>query len=183
LRGRPLPERVTGVDLVHAGCDLATELGKGVFLLGARPGVGVAAAEHLQQLHPGLRIAGVFAPPPLPLSRANQERALEMIHAAAPAFLFVAFGAPRQDLWIAEHLDKLNVGVAIGVGGVLDLLAGLSQRAPTWMQAAGLEWAYRLGREPRRLWRRYFFDDVPTLARLLVDSARRPVSEPLVAST
>jgi N-acetylglucosaminyldiphosphoundecaprenol N-acetyl-beta-D-mannosaminyltransferase len=125
----------------------------------------------------------VFAPPPLPLSKQNQKRALELINAAAPAFLFVAFGAPRQDLWIAEHLDQLNVGMAMGVGGVLDLFAGLSSRAPGWMQTAGLEWAYRLGREPRRLWRRYFFNDLPTLARLVLDTGRGPTPGPIVAST
>jgi N-acetylglucosaminyldiphosphoundecaprenol N-acetyl-beta-D-mannosaminyltransferase len=183
LRGTPIPARVTGVELVHAGCELAIEMHRGIFLLGARPGIGLAAAGRLKQLHPGLRIAGVFAPPPLPLSKQNQKRALELINAAAPAFLFVAFGAPRQDLWIAEHLDQLNVGMAMGVGGVLDLFAGLSSRAPGWMQTAGLEWAYRLGREPRRLWRRYFFNDLPTLARLVLDTGRGPTPGPIVAST
>lgn len=183
LRGRPIPERVTGVDLVHDACDLAVELGRGIFLLGGRPGVAATAAERLQELHPGLQIAGVFAPPPLPLSREDHERAIELIQAAAPAFLFVGVGAPAQDLWIANTLPDLNVGVALGVGGVFDVLAGRSQRAPRWMQNAGLEWAYRLGREPRRLWRRYVCDDVPTLARLVLDTGRRPASGPMVAST
>src|SRR5438552_2690281 len=86
------------------------------------------------------------------------------------SFLFVAFGAPRQDLWIRTHLDRLGVPVAMGVGCVLDLLAGAVQRAPLWVQRGGLEWTYRLAHEPRRLWRRYVREDMPMLGRLLFSS-------------
>lgn len=182
LYGRPLPERVTGVDLIHEGCRIAIEQDRGIFLLGARDGVAAAAGERLQRLHPGLRIAGVFCPPQGPMNRKNHRRALKLIEHAAPIFLFVAFGAPRQDLWIAEHLSELNVGAAMGVGGVFDLLAGHSSRAPLWMQSAGLEWAYRLGREPRRLWRRYIVDDMPVFGRLILRGLR-PGTQSLVVPT
>jgi N-acetylglucosaminyldiphosphoundecaprenol N-acetyl-beta-D-mannosaminyltransferase len=96
-----------------------------------------------------------------------------MIHDAAPALLFVALGAPLQDLWIRAHFQELNVRVAMGVGCVLDLLAGTVKRAPTWMQGVGLEWSYRLLQEPRRLWRRYLVDDIPMLGRLALTSLHR----------
>jgi N-acetylglucosaminyldiphosphoundecaprenol N-acetyl-beta-D-mannosaminyltransferase len=81
-------------------------------------------------------------------------------------------GAPRQDLWIRAHKAQLGVPVCMGVGCALDLLAGHVSRAPQWMQRTGLEWAYRLGQEPRRLWRRYLVNDVPTLGRLVYRSVR-----------
>jgi N-acetylglucosaminyldiphosphoundecaprenol N-acetyl-beta-D-mannosaminyltransferase len=170
LRGRPLPQRVTGVELVDRCAALAAERHESVYLLGAGPGIGEAAARELQDRHPGLEIAGVHAPPFRPLTDDEDERIVESIRAAAPAFLFVAFGAPRQDLWIRTHLDRLGVPVAMGVGCVLDLLAGAVRRAPLWVQRGGLEWTYRLAHEPRRLWRRYVLDDMPMLGRLLFSS-------------
>jgi N-acetylglucosaminyldiphosphoundecaprenol N-acetyl-beta-D-mannosaminyltransferase len=185
LRGQALPERVTGVDLVDACCEIAEDTGQGVFLLGAGPGVAQAAAERLQERHPGLRIVGTYTPPMGPLKRKENMRMLQMVREAAPGFLFVALGAPRQDLWIRSHLAELNVPVAMGVGCVFDLLAGNNNRAPSWMQAVGLEWAYRLVREPRRLWRRYLLNDLPLFARLLLKSTREdsPPADALAVPT
>ena len=95
-----------------------------------------------------------------------------MINAAQPGFLFVALGAPRQDLWIAQNKHLLDVPIAMGVGCVLDILAGNIRRAPAWMQKAGLEWAYRMLQEPQRLWRRYVVDDIPMLGQLVWDALR-----------
>lgn len=95
---------------------------------------------------------------------------MDIIRAAEPGCLFVALGAPRQDLWIHDNLELLEVPVMMGVGCVLDLLAGVVNRAPGWMQHAGLEWAFRLAQEPNRLWRRYILEDIPTLGRLLTDA-------------
>lgn len=180
LRGQPLPERVTGVELVDACCEIAEETGQGVFLLGAGPGVADAAAQRLQERHPGLRIVGTYTPPMGPIKRKENARMVRMVREAAPGFLFVALGAPRQDLWIRTHLEELNVPVAMGVGCTFDLLAGVSNRAPSWMQAAGLEWAFRLMREPRRLWRRYLLNDLPLFGRLLF-SSREANDEAVVA--
>jgi N-acetylglucosaminyldiphosphoundecaprenol N-acetyl-beta-D-mannosaminyltransferase len=105
------------------------------------------------------------------MSRAEDERIVHRINDAKPGFLFVALGAPRQDLWIRAHRDQLEVPVSMGVGCVLDLLAGMVQRAPQWMQGTGLEWAYRLVQEPGRLWRRYVIDDIPTLGKLVLGAA------------
>jgi N-acetylglucosaminyldiphosphoundecaprenol N-acetyl-beta-D-mannosaminyltransferase len=172
LKNQALPERVAGVELVGESCALAADNGLGVFLLGAAPGVADAAARTLQARYPGLKIAGVYSPPYGPLSISENDQIIRTIRAAAPSFLFVALGAPRQDLWICEHLERLQVPVAIGVGCVLDLLAGVVSRAPAWMRQSGLEWGYRLFNEPGRLWRRYLVDDLPMLGRLVMSSLR-----------
>ncbi len=150
LMGYPLRQRVTGVDTVQAVARLAARRGWSLFLLGAAPGVAEQAAEVLRQANPGLCIAGTYAGSPAP---AEEDHIVGMIRAASPHFLFVAYGAPQQDLWIARNLARLGVPVAMGVGGTFDFLAGRARRAPAWMQRAGLEWLYRLIQEPRR-WRR-----------------------------
>jgi len=159
----PVPCRLTGVELVDECCRVAAETGTSVFLLGAAPGIADNAADKLRARFPGLRIAGVYAPPFGPLTADENERILGRIKAAQPDFLFVALGAPQQDVWIRANRDRLDVPVAMGVGCVLDLLAGKVSRAPAWMQRTGLEWLFRLGQEPARLWRRYILDDIPTL--------------------
>ena len=183
LQGQPLPERIAGVDLVNECCRLAAETGAGVFLLGAAPGVAATAGRELQTRYPGLRVAGAYSPPYGPLSAEEDDRIVEMIGAAAPTFLFVAMGAPRQDLWIRTNFDRLGVSVAMGVGCVFDLLAGTVNRAPTWMQRSGLEWSYRLAQEPGRLWKRYFVDDLPVLGRLALHALVGARPAPLVDPT
>jgi N-acetylglucosaminyldiphosphoundecaprenol N-acetyl-beta-D-mannosaminyltransferase len=181
FKSEPLHERVTGVDLVDNCCDIAVETGSGVFLLGAAPGIAEKAAVELQAHHPGLRIVGVYSPPIGALEGRENERIVQMIRDVAPGFLFVALGAPRQDLWIRTHLAQLGVPVSMGVGCVLDLLAGEVSRAPVWMQRTGLEWAYRLIQEPGRLWRRYLLRDAPMLGRLLLDCIRDVSPDPMAA--
>lgn len=167
MKGSPLLERVAGVELVGECCRMAAENGESVFLLGAAPGVAAAAGRALESKYPGLRIAGAYSPRMGALRRKENQRIIRMIRRAGPTFLFVALGAPRQDIWIRDHLDQLQVPVAMGVGCVLDVLAGSVRRAPLWMQRYGLEWAFRLVQEPQRLWRRYLLKDVPTLVRLV----------------
>jgi N-acetylglucosaminyldiphosphoundecaprenol N-acetyl-beta-D-mannosaminyltransferase len=183
LKGRALPERVTGVDLVDQSCKIASESGHSVFLLGAREGIAEAAGSHLRSRYPDLQIAGVYSPPFGPFTDDENKRMVEMVRRAAPSLLFVAFGAPRQDLWIADHLDDLQVPVAMGVGCVLDLLAGVVRRAPAWVQQAGLEWLYRLVHEPRRLWRRYVIDDMPMLVQLLLPVPRATAAAVPISTT
>jgi N-acetylglucosaminyldiphosphoundecaprenol N-acetyl-beta-D-mannosaminyltransferase len=165
IMGTPLATRVTGVDLVHASCQVAIEADVGVFFLGGEPPVATVAAARARERHPGLRVSG-YSPPLGPIGPDEDARIVEMILDAKPAFLFVALGAPRQDLWIREHRERLGVPVAMGVGCVLDLLAGTVRRAPPWMQSAGFEWSYRLAQEPGRLWKRYLVDDLPLFGRL-----------------
>ncbi|MCC6173987.1 MAG: WecB/TagA/CpsF family glycosyltransferase [Chloroflexi bacterium] len=182
----PLVERITGVELVDDCCRLVKEVRGSVFLLGAAPGVAEIAAERLHARHPGLRVAGVYAPPFGPLTDEENERILARISRACPDVLFVALGAPQQDVWIRRNRDRIGmVSVAMGVGGTLDLLAGRVSRAPVWMQRAGLEWLFRLLQEPRRLWRRYIVDDIPMLLRLTKHAidAKRARSRWLSASS
>jgi N-acetylglucosaminyldiphosphoundecaprenol N-acetyl-beta-D-mannosaminyltransferase len=148
--GHPLRERVAGSDLVGQIAARAALLGWRLYFLGAAPGVADKAAAILQARHPGLVIAGTFPGSPAP---AEEEDIVERIRAARPEVLLVAFGAPAQDVWIARNQPRLNVPVAMGVGGSLDFIAGVAQRAPVWIQRIGLEWLYRLIREPWR-WRR-----------------------------
>jgi N-acetylglucosaminyldiphosphoundecaprenol N-acetyl-beta-D-mannosaminyltransferase len=117
--------------------------------------------------YPGLRIAGTYAPPFGALSDEQQADMVARVRAARPDILFVAFGAPRQDLWIAEQQDVLKVPVCAGIGGSFDLIAGRLKRAPSWMQRMGLEWLYRLIQEPGRLWKRYLFGDLPLFLHIL----------------
>jgi len=148
--GRPAPERVTGTDLLPALAQRCAERGYRLYLLGAAPGVAEAAAQRLQQLAPGLQVAGTYAGSPAP---AEEEAMLARIAGSDADILCVAYGAPAQDLWIMRNRARLSVAVAMGVGGAYDFIAGKQRRAPLWMRHAGLEWFYRLYREPWR-WRR-----------------------------
>lgn len=148
--GHPLPERVTGSDGVPLIAQRAAREGWRLYLLGAAPGVAEQAAARLTGQNPGLQIAGVYAGSPAP---AEADAIIERVNASRADILLVAYGAPRQDLWIAQHRDRLAVPVAMGVGGTFDFIAGIVPRAPRWMRRAALEWLYRLVRQPWR-WRR-----------------------------
>lgn len=149
ILGRPFPERVAGVDLSDHLCALCAREGFRVFLLGAAPGVAQAAADVLQRRHPGLQVVGVQHGY---YRRDEEPMVIQQIRAARPHLLLVALGFPRQEEWIAAHLESTGAAVAIGIGGSLDLFAGRVRLAPAWIRRLGLEWLYRLVREPRR-WR------------------------------
>jgi N-acetylglucosaminyldiphosphoundecaprenol N-acetyl-beta-D-mannosaminyltransferase len=146
-QGCPQVERVSGADLVPRLARSCAARAWRPFLLGARPGVAEEAARRLEADHPGLRVAGTYAGSPGPDDDAE---ALRRIAAARPDLLLVAYGAPRQELWIARNRHRLQVPVAIGVGGTLDFLAGRVRRAPGWMRRAHLEWLWRLALQPAR---------------------------------
>lgn len=146
-QGQRLPERVAGSDLVGQVAAQAARGGWRVFLLGAAPGVAERAAAVLQREHPGLIVVGTESGSPRP---DEADRLIATIVSARPDILFVAYGAPAQDKWIAAYRERLNVPVAIGVGGTFDFIAGLTPRAPGWIQRLGLEWLYRLWRQPWR---------------------------------
>jgi N-acetylglucosaminyldiphosphoundecaprenol N-acetyl-beta-D-mannosaminyltransferase len=156
-RGKVLRERVAGVDLVDRLCGMASIHGWRAYFLGAQPGVAERAAAALALRYPGLRVAGTYAGTP---GAAEEAAIVERVRMVGPQLLFVAYGAPAQDKWLARNLARLRspgaagLGlVAMGVGGAFDYIAGVQQRAPEWMRQASLEWLYRLLREPSR-WRR-----------------------------
>jgi N-acetylglucosaminyldiphosphoundecaprenol N-acetyl-beta-D-mannosaminyltransferase len=169
LRGNAFRGRVTGVALAELVAARAAERGWSLFLLGAAPGVAERAAEALQRKYPGLRVVGCYAGSP----RCDEEPAIRArIIAAQPTVLLVAYGHPAQELWIARNQPLLRVPVAIGVGGVFDYLAGETPRAPVWMRRIGLEWLYRLIRQPQR-WRRILVA-VPLFLWAAVREGRQP---------
>lgn len=150
LLGRPLKERVTGSDLLPRLCVVAAEEGWRPFFLGAAPGVAAKAAGRLAAALPRLRVAGSYSGSPRP----DEEAAIaHRVRQAAPEILFVAYGVPSEEKWLARNMSRLGVPVAIGVGGAIDFAAGVVPRAPRWMCDVGLEWLHRLYLQPWR-WRR-----------------------------
>jgi len=157
-RGERLPERVTGTDLLDDIAALAEEKGKSVFLLGGVEGIAARAAAALADKHPGLKVAGALSGGMVRRDESGRlrmdEAAEKALREARPDVLFVAFGHGSQEEWIAQHLSGLpSVRLAMGVGGAFDFIAGRTSRAPLFMRKTGLEWLWRLIREPRR-WRR-----------------------------
>ena len=148
--GFPTPERITGTDILVALAKRCAEKGYRLYLLGAAPGIAEQAGLCLQALAPGLQLAGTYAGSPAPT---EEDAIIERIHAANTDILCIAYGAPAQDLWIYRNLSRLPAAIAMGVGGAYDFLSGRQRRAPQTMQRIGLEWLYRLYREPWR-WKR-----------------------------
>lgn len=148
--GQPLRERMAGSDLVGTLADRAQQTGWRIFLLGAAEGVAEQAALKLQKRYPQANIVGAYAGSP----RVEEEAGIAArIRATQADILLVAYGAPKQDKWIARNMERTGVAVAMGIGGSLDFIVGTQKRAPRWLQRLGLEWLYRLVREPWR-WRR-----------------------------
>ena len=150
LRGQRLAGRITGTDTLMSLAEMAAARGWRLFLLGAAPGVAEAAAGRLSARFPGLAIAGAHAGTPAP---EEDKLSIGLIRAGKADIVCVAYGSPAQERWIARNRDRLGAAVALGVGGALDFIAERVPRAPRWMRESGLEWAYRLMREPWR-WRR-----------------------------
>jgi N-acetylglucosaminyldiphosphoundecaprenol N-acetyl-beta-D-mannosaminyltransferase len=171
LLGAALPEKISGADLIAPVMRRASERGWGVYLLGGGPGVAERAAQMLQR-DPGVRVVGVDSPRVAP-DGACEPDVLERISRARPEILLVAFGSPKQELFIHRNSAALAPAVALAIGAGLDFIAGAVRRAPAWMSNAGLEWLYRLSREPRRLWRRYLVND-PKFALILLKTLREP---------
>jgi N-acetylglucosaminyldiphosphoundecaprenol N-acetyl-beta-D-mannosaminyltransferase len=173
-----LPERVAGSDLIYGMCEHAAAKGYRVYLLGAAPGVAQEAADKLVERYPALQIAGVECPPFRQLSADEEQHQIDRIRTVRPDILFVAFGQPKGEFWIAERLERLGVPVSVQVGASLDFVAGRVRRSPTWMRKTGLEWLYRLAQEPRRLARRYL-DNILFMVRAVFAARfrreRRPV--------
>lgn len=150
LLGEPLVDRLPGVDMLEELSTLAAQRGYSIFLLGGAPGVAEEVSKVFASEHAGLQINGAYAGSPDP---EEEDTIVNMIADASPQLLFVAYGAPNQDLWINRNLERLRPVVAMGVGGSFDYISGRAKRAPGWMRQLGLEWLFRLIREPWR-WRR-----------------------------
>jgi len=168
ILGKKFPERVPGVDMFQALCRRAAKEGLRVFLLGGLPGSAEKAVAKLQELNPGLIVAGVLCPPLGFEKDLNQVLEIRrQINAARPDLLFVAFGTPKQEYWMDENLPHLDVPMSMAVGGSFEMVGGIVPRAPKWVQSLGAEWLYRLSREPRRLWKRYLVGNTQFLSIVL----------------
>jgi len=149
-------ERLAGVDLLDEICRRGAPYGLRVFLLGGRPGSAVCLSEMLKRRYPGLEVAGTACPAfGFGKSADSLSEVLEAVHTVRPHVVFVALGAPKQELFIDQYIRNLRIPVAVGVGGSFEIITGVTRRAPRVVQRAGVEWFYRLCQEPRRLWRRY----------------------------
>jgi N-acetylglucosaminyldiphosphoundecaprenol N-acetyl-beta-D-mannosaminyltransferase len=153
--GSPLPERVAGSDLVFELSSEAAKQGYRMFFVGGAEGIAEEAARRLRELYLELEVVGTECPALYDLTREEEAALIGRIRAARPHILIVAFGQPKGERWIDQHLEELGVPVSVQVGASLDFAAGRIRRAPAWMRSSGLEWAYRLGLEPRRLFGRY----------------------------
>lgn len=153
--GHGRTERVYGPDLMLRLTALSAEKGYRQYYFGGAPGLAERLRERLAARFPGLAVVGTFSPPFRPSSAEEDEEIVRMINAAKPDIVWVGLSTPKQEYWMAAHLDRIEAPVMIGVGAAFDFLAGTKRQAPAWMQKGGLEWLFRLLSEPRRLWRRY----------------------------
>jgi N-acetylglucosaminyldiphosphoundecaprenol N-acetyl-beta-D-mannosaminyltransferase len=164
LLGTPIPERVPGGELMERLCEECGRFDLSVFFLGGLPGAAAGAAEQLRRRYPSLRVAGCYCPAPGFENNPIELAAIrQLIVEAKPKLLCVAFGAPKQEIWMHDNCPALPIGAAISVGAALDTCAGFRKRAPRWTHRIGMEWLYRLTREPRRLWRRYLIGNLQFL--------------------
>lgn len=161
LFGTRLPERVAGVDLFQRLVEAAHRDGSSVYFLGATDEVVERVAAVFSERHPGLRIAGYHNG-----YWDDDQEVVSAVRAAHPDYLFLAIPSPRKELWLNRHRDALGVPFAMGVGGSFDVIVGKVRRAPRWVQNVGFEWAWRLGQEPRRMWRRYLFSNAAFIRSL-----------------
>jgi N-acetylglucosaminyldiphosphoundecaprenol N-acetyl-beta-D-mannosaminyltransferase len=160
VSARPLPERVTGSDLIISVCEKAAGSGLNIYFMGGNPGVAEKAAHKLQNTFKGLNIIGTSCPPfGFEKNAVETDRIIADINALNVDILFIGVGAPKQEKWAAANMDRLNVGPILCVGAAFDFAAGIIKRAPVVVQKSGFEWAWRLACEPTRLWRRYILRD------------------------
>jgi N-acetylglucosaminyldiphosphoundecaprenol N-acetyl-beta-D-mannosaminyltransferase len=175
--GSPLPEKVSGSDLLLPVIERSVRHGWRVYLLGAAPGVADRVKSIVEAEYPGVCVVGTGSPN-IDLARpvSDQMEIIDAVKATRPDVLFLALGSPKQEIWAHRIREKVRPTVVLGVGASFDFVAGTAKRAPRWISGAGLEWLYRLGHEPRRLWKRYLVRD-PKFAMILLrelrSSARR----------
>ncbi|MDK0690982.1 WecB/TagA/CpsF family glycosyltransferase [Clostridium perfringens] len=161
IKGNPIKEKISGSDFFPKLCERAAEKGYSIFLLGAAEGVATKAAKNLKEKYEGLNIVGTYSPS-YGFEKKDDEikMIIEMINKAKPDILAVGLGAPKQEKFLHKYRNDLNVPISLAIGASIDFEAGNINRAPKWMQNSGFEWAYRLIKEPKRMFKRYVIDDM-----------------------
>ena len=159
--GVPLTERVTGIDLFQRLVALAAVRGYGIYLFGAKEEVVTKVKAIFEERYPGIRVVGYrngyFA-------EADESQIVADMAASGADMMFVAFSSPKKEYWVHKYLDRIGIPFVMGVGGSFDVVAGVTDRAPKWMQDHGLEWFYRFIQEPGRLWKRYIVGNAKFIA-------------------
>lgn len=164
LHREPIKQKISGSDLVPLLCENAAKLGHRIFIIGGKDGIAQKAKANLEKKYPNIKIAGTYAPP-LDFEKNQEEldKINSMISEVHPDLLIACFGCPKQEKWIFDNYQKYDAKVSVCAGATVDFLAGNVKRAPKWMSDHGLEWFYRFLQEPKRLFKRYFIDDVKIL--------------------
>ncbi|WP_183279696.1 WecB/TagA/CpsF family glycosyltransferase [Clostridium fungisolvens] len=168
LNKEPIKEKISGSDFFPEVCKLSSNKGYKVFLLGAAEGVADRAAKNLQVKYPKLNIVGAYSPS-FGFEKKEDEvkKIIKIINEVKPDILAVGVGAPKQEKFIYNYLSDLKVPVSLGIGATIDFEAGNIKRAPRWMQKSGLEWFYRLSKEPKRMFKRYLVDDMKIISIII----------------
>ena len=170
--GFPRVSRVYGPDLMLAVCEHSQARSYRHFFFGGAEGVAEKLAEVLTHRYPLLQVAGTYCPPFRSLAPEEDEAIVATINKTKPDIVWVGLGAPKQERWMAEHVNRIPGAVLIGVGAAFDFHTGRKAQAPRWMQHSGLEWLFRLASEPRRLWRRYLVYNTQFVFRVLLQTTR-----------
>ncbi len=164
IQRKPIKEKISGSDLVPLLCRKAAEKNHSIFILGGAEGVAERAKQNLEKKYPRIKIAGTYAPPyGFESDKAELDKINKVISAAKPDILITCFGCPKQEKFIYQNYQKYDATVSICAGATVDFLAGHIKRAPRWMSEHGLEWFYRFLQEPKRMFKRYFIDDIKIL--------------------
>lgn len=157
----PIKYKISGSDMVPLLCERAKDKGYSIFILGGKEGVADKAKENLEEKLPGIKIVGTYAPPfGFENNEAEISKINELICKANPDILLACLGCPKQEKFIYGNMEKYSAKVSVCAGATVDFLAGNIKRAPKWMSEHGMEWLYRFFKEPRRLFKRYFIDDI-----------------------
>lgn len=164
MYGKPIKAKISGSDLVPLLCEKAAKNNYSIFIIGGKDGIASQARRCLEDKISGIRIVGTYAPPlGFEKDECELNKINEMISDAKPDLLIACFGCPKQEKWIYENINKYDAKVSICAGATVDFLAGNVKRAPRWMSEYGLEWFYRFLQEPKRMFKRYFVDDIKIL--------------------
>ena len=167
LAGHKHVERVYGPDLMLALCEHSLARGYRHFFFGGGEGVAEQLAARLSRRFPGLAVAGTFSPPFRAPTKAEDDAVVRRISDSGADIVWIGLGTPKQEIWMADHVGRLEAAVLIGVGAAFDFHSGRKRQAPYWIQRSGFEWLFRLATEPRRLWRRYLVT-VPAFIALVL---------------
>jgi N-acetylglucosaminyldiphosphoundecaprenol N-acetyl-beta-D-mannosaminyltransferase len=159
LQGHRGMRRVYGPDFMLEMCRLSAKQGYRHFLYGGTEGVAQTLKQRLREILPGIDIVGTYTPPFRQLKPSEEDELAAMVSLARPDIFWVGLSTPKQERFMAQYLNRLDTSLMVGVGAAFDIHAGLVADAPQWMKNSGLQWLYRLLKEPRRLWRRYLFNN------------------------